>query len=139
MTAEPGTSSLVWRGLLLLGCSALAVLWNLHPLILFFDIQLMLGTSLGVFALLVWGWPGLMVGVAALLVTFQQWGHPFGLINGTAQLIWLALFLRNCNGGWQQRDNGRIVMASLPQCQQRSPLGLTRPPGGPTDNHATAL
>lgn len=29
--------------------------------------------------------------------------------------------------------------ASRPQCQQRSPLGLTRPPGGPTDDHATAL
>jgi hypothetical protein len=28
---------------------------------------------------------------------------------------------------------------SCPQCQQRSPLGLTRPPGGPTDDHATAL
>jgi hypothetical protein len=26
-----------------------------------------------------------------------------------------------------------------PQCQQRSPLGLTRPPGGLTDDHATAL
>jgi hypothetical protein len=26
-----------------------------------------------------------------------------------------------------------------PLCQQRSPLGLTRPPGGPTDDHATAL
>jgi hypothetical protein len=27
----------------------------------------------------------------------------------------------------------------FPHCQQRSPLGLTRPPGGPTDDHATAL
>ena len=113
MTAALEPSSLVRRALLLVGCSALAVLWNLHPFILFFDIQLMLGTSLGVFALLVWGWPGLAVGIAALLVTFQQWGHPFGLINGTAQLIWLALFLQHRNGGWQQRDNGRIVMASL--------------------------
>jgi hypothetical protein len=26
-----------------------------------------------------------------------------------------------------------------PQCQQRSPLGLNRPPGGPTDDHAIAL
>ena len=113
MTAAPGTSSLVRRALLLATCSALAVLWNLHPFILFFDIQLMLGTSLGVFALLVWGWPGLVVGIAALLVTFQQWGHPFGLINGTAQLIWLGVFLRHRNGGWQQRDNGRIVLASI--------------------------
>jgi hypothetical protein len=37
----------------------------------------------------------------------------------------------------------RGVMAmeteARPQCQQRSPLGLTRPPGGPTDDHAIAL
>ena len=26
-----------------------------------------------------------------------------------------------------------------PHCQQSCPLGLTRPPGGPTDDHATAL
>ena len=28
---------------------------------------------------------------------------------------------------------------AAPHCQQRSPLGLIRPPGGPTDDHATAL
>jgi hypothetical protein len=27
----------------------------------------------------------------------------------------------------------------IPHCQQSCPLGLTRPPGGPTDDHATAL
>ncbi len=52
MTAAPATSGLVRRTLPLASCAALAVLWNLHPFILFFDIQLMLGTSLGVFALL---------------------------------------------------------------------------------------
>ena len=43
-------------------------------------------------------------------------------------------------------DNARALVSQhdpernlLPQCQQRSPLGLTRPPGGPTDDHATAL
>ncbi len=37
-------------------------------------------------------------------------------------------------------DQGLQVEESLlPQCQQRSPLGLTRPPGGLTDDHATAL
>ncbi len=29
--------------------------------------------------------------------------------------------------------------AAAPHCQQSCPLGLTRPPGGPTDDHATAL
>ena len=32
-----------------------------------------------------------------------------------------------------------LTADQAPQCQQRSPLGLTRPPGGPTDDHATAL
>jgi hypothetical protein len=32
-----------------------------------------------------------------------------------------------------------VAFAEAPQCQQRSPLGLTRPPGGPTDDYATAL
>jgi len=26
-----------------------------------------------------------------------------------------------------------------PHCQESCPLGLTRPPGGPTNDHATAL
>jgi SAM-dependent methyltransferase len=38
--------------------------------------------------------------------------------------------------GWSGKDD---VLVNLPQCQQRSPLGLTRPPGGPTDDHAIAL
>ena len=29
--------------------------------------------------------------------------------------------------------------SSLPHCQESCPLGLTRPPGGPTNDHATAL
>jgi len=33
----------------------------------------------------------------------------------------------------------RKVDVLVPQCQQRSPLGLTRPPRGPTVDHATAL
>jgi hypothetical protein len=32
-----------------------------------------------------------------------------------------------------------INTSTGPQCQQRSPLGLNRPPGGPTDDHAIAL
>jgi predicted nucleic acid-binding protein len=29
--------------------------------------------------------------------------------------------------------------ARIPHCQESCPLGLTRPPGGPTNDHATAL
>ena len=32
-----------------------------------------------------------------------------------------------------------IECRRIPHCQQSCPLGLTRPPGGPTDDHATAL
>jgi len=31
------------------------------------------------------------------------------------------------------------LIAQPPHCQESCPLGLTRPPGGPTDDHATAL
>lgn len=101
------------RGFLLAGCAGLAVLWNLHPLTLFFDIQILLGGSLAVFALLVWGWPALLVGVAASLATVQLWGHPVGLVNGVLQLVWLQLFLSRFNGRAGRRDNGRVVLASL--------------------------
>jgi hypothetical protein len=35
-----------------------------------------------------------------------------------------------------QTDYGN---ARFPHCQESCPLGLTRPPGGPTHDHATAL
>jgi hypothetical protein len=36
-------------------------------------------------------------------------------------------------------DEAMVNIDRDPQCQQRSPLGLTRPPGGLTNDHATAL
>jgi predicted transposase YdaD len=33
----------------------------------------------------------------------------------------------------------RVVVVCPPHCQESCPLGLTRPPGGPSDDHATAL
>lgn len=97
--------------LLLLTLAAVAV--NLHPPQPFFDQQLMLGTSLAVLALLRFGWPGLVVGLAAYSVTWTSWGHAFELINGTGWLLSLQLFLSRCNGGSSQRANGRLVLATV--------------------------
>ena len=97
--------------ILLLGLAAGAI--NLHAPTVFFDSQIMLGGSIAVFALLQFGWPGLAVGVMALAATALRWGHPFELIIGTLFLVWLKVFLDRFNGGWSNRDNGRVVLAAL--------------------------
>ncbi len=96
----------------LVALSAAAAFWNLHAPTVFFDSQIMLGGSLAVFALLQFGWPGLVVGLVALGATALRWGHPFELIIGTAFLVWLKIFLDHLNGGWSNRDNGRVVLAA---------------------------
>lgn len=92
---------------------AVAAFWNLHAPTILFDSQIMLGGSIAVFALLQFGWPGLAVGVIALAATVVRWGHPFELIIGTTFLVWLLIFLDRFNGGWGNRDNGRVVLAAL--------------------------
>lgn len=101
------------RVVLLAALAATAVLLNVYAPTVFFDVQIMLGTSLGVYALLEFGWVGLIVGVAALMVTFVRWGHPFALLVGTGHLVWLKVFLDRFNGGRPRQDNGRIVLASI--------------------------
>lgn len=93
--------------------TAAAVAINVHAPTVFFDSQMMVGGSLGVFALLCFGWPGLVVGVAALAVTFVRWGHPFELIVGTGFLVWLQVFLDRFNGGPANRGNGRVLLAAI--------------------------
>jgi len=97
---------------LLVLLAAAAAWWNLHAPTVFFDSQIMLGGSLAVFALLQFGWSGLLVGVVALSATALRWGHPFELLIGTTFLVWLKIFLDRFNGGWAQRDNGRVVLAA---------------------------
>jgi signal transduction histidine kinase len=104
---------MVSRALALAGLAALAVLINLHAPTVFFDMQLMLGSSVAVLALLLFGWSGLLVGAAALGVTVVRWGHPFELLIGMALLIWLRWFLLRFNGGPSQQTNGRIVLAAI--------------------------
>jgi PAS domain S-box-containing protein len=98
---------------LLLPLSLLAVVINLHPPQVFLDQQLMLGSSAAVLALLLFGWPGLAVGVAAYLVTWQAWGHPVALVNGCCWLLALQLYLSRCPAGPAQRSNGRVVLVTV--------------------------
>ena len=102
-----GTS--LWIGLLAAAAAAL----NAYAPTVFFDSQIMIGGSLGVFALLQFGWPGLVVGIAALAVTFARWGHPFELFVGTGFLVWLQVFLTRFNGGSANRGNGRLLLAAI--------------------------
>ncbi|MFM7137977.1 MAG: hypothetical protein ACKO1M_13055, partial [Planctomycetota bacterium] len=102
------------RTTLVIGLLAATAVWlNLHAPTLFFDTQMMIGGSLGIFALLQFGWPGLVVGLAALAVTYVRWGHPFELIVGTGFLVWLQFFLVRFNGGRTNRGNGRILLAAV--------------------------
>jgi len=93
--------------------AAAAVALNVYAPTVFFDSQMMIGGSLGVFALLQFGWPGLVVGVAALAVTFVRWGHPFELIVGTGFLVWLQVFLTRGPGGPANRGNSRVLLAAI--------------------------
>lgn len=101
------------RALALAGLAALAVLINLTPPTLVFDLQLMLGMAVAVLSLLLFGWWGLAVGAAALLASAWHWGHPFAVLIGMAQLVWLRWFLDHRNGGPGQQGNGRIVLAAI--------------------------
>lgn len=105
---------MVWsRALALAGLAALAAGINGLAPTIFFDSQLMLGSSVAVLALLLFGWSGLLVGAAGLAVTVVRWGHPFELLIGMGQLIWLRWFLDRLNGGRSQEANGRIVLAAI--------------------------
>lgn len=91
----------------------LAGAWiNLHAPTVFFDSQIMLGGTLAVFALLRFGWWGLVTGAIALGGTALRWGHPFELIIGLLQYTWLLFFLQRFNGGWRNNDNGSVVVAA---------------------------
>jgi PAS domain S-box-containing protein len=102
-----------YRWLQLAALAVLAALINQYAPTVFFDSQLMLGSSVAVLALLLFGWSGLLVGAAALLVTVVRWGHPFELLIGMGLLIWLRWFLDRLNGGPSQYANGRIVLAAI--------------------------
>ena len=86
---------------------------TLHSPTIFFDVQLLLSGSFGVFALLEFGWLGLPVGMVTALGTVVLWGHPWAGLVLALQLVWQQLFLERFNGGLPQRGNGRIVLATI--------------------------
>jgi PAS domain S-box-containing protein len=95
----------------LAGLTVLAVLINLNAPTVFFDLQLMLGSAVAVLALLLFGWWGLLVGAAALAVTVWRWGHPFALLIGMAQLVWLRWFLDRRHGPSGHPEGGLVLAA----------------------------
>ena len=102
------------RQLPLLGLLCLVAYWGtLQSPTIFFDNQILLSPCLAVFALLQFGWLGLPVGVMAAAATVQLWGHPWAAVPMLLQLLWQQLFLQHCNGGPDQRGNGRIVLATI--------------------------
>lgn len=93
--------------LLVVGMLALAAAWaTLHSPTVFFDQQILLGSSLGVFALLQFGWLGVPVGVISALCTISLWGHPWAALAMVVQVVWQQLFLSRFNGGPSERGNG---------------------------------
>ena len=92
----------------------LAVLLNLGAPTFFLDTQVMLGGSLAVYALLRFGWIGLVVGLASLAVTWFRWGHPIGLMVGMLFFLCLAVYLGTGDGGARaRRENGNIVLVAF--------------------------
>ena len=93
---------------------SLAAIWaTLNSPTIFFDQQIILGSSLGVFALLQFGWLGLPVGMASAFFTVAMWGHPWAALVMLLQLLWQQFFLSRFNGGTGERGNGRIVLATI--------------------------
>lgn len=70
--------------ILLCGLAAWA---TLHSPTIFFDSQILLGPSLGVLALMEFGWLGLPVGITAAAMTIPLWGHPWAIPVLLAQLV----------------------------------------------------
>jgi diguanylate cyclase (GGDEF)-like protein/PAS domain S-box-containing protein len=91
----------------------LATWATLHSPTIVFDQQILLGPSLGVLALMEFGWLGLPVGISAAAATIPLWGHPWAAIVLVAQLLWQQLFFSQYNGGRSQIGNGRIVVATI--------------------------
>lgn len=90
-----------------------AVLLNLHSPTIFFENPVLLGSGLGVFALLEFGVWGLPVGCAAALTPSSLWGHSYQAVTLIPLLIWQMVALRGFRHGPAGVGNGRIVIATI--------------------------
>lgn len=94
--------------------TGLAVLLNLQPLPLFYGIQVLLGSTLPVLALLLWrtGWSVAMAAIASL-VTWKLWGHPWAVVIFTAEMAWLTLGLEQLNRRGTEVETGSVIPLSI--------------------------
>ena len=102
------------EGLSLALLTGVAVLLNLQPLPLFYGIQVLLGSTLPVLALLLWrtGWSVAMAAVASL-VTWKLWGHPWAIVIFTAEMAWLALGLERLSQRGAEAETGSVIPLSI--------------------------
>ncbi|MEA5423589.1 GGDEF domain-containing protein [Synechococcus sp. CCY9201] len=85
---------------------------SLLPLQPFFGARWQLGSIATVFAVLRFGWWGVLVGaVEALAETWQR--GPWCLAVVLLEAVWLKLFLDRLNEGRRNADNGRIILADV--------------------------
>jgi diguanylate cyclase (GGDEF)-like protein len=94
--------------------TGLAVLLNFQPLPLFYGIQVLLGSTLPILALLLWrtGWC-IPMGCIASLVTWKLWGHPWAVVIFTAELAWLTLGLRQLGRRSIDMSTGAIIPLAI--------------------------
>ncbi len=94
--------------------TGLAVLLNFQPLPLFYGIQVLLGSTLPILALLLWrtGWC-IPMGCIASLVTWKLWGHPWAVVIFTAELAWLTLGLRQLGRRSMDVSTGAIIPLAI--------------------------
>jgi diguanylate cyclase (GGDEF)-like protein len=94
--------------------TGLAVLLNFQPLPLFYGIQVLLGSTLPILALLLWrtGWC-IPMGCIASLVTWKLWGHPWAVVIFTAELAWLTLGLRQLGRRSMDMSTGGIIPLAI--------------------------
>lgn len=114
LPAPSATAPSRQQALVLALFTGLAVLLNLQPLPLFYGIQVLLGSTLPILALLLWrtGWC-IPMGCIASLVTWKLWGHPWAVVIFTAELVWLTLGLGQLGRRSVDRSTGAIIPLAI--------------------------
>ncbi|MCX5947884.1 MAG: diguanylate cyclase [Cyanobacteria bacterium] len=101
----------LWIQALVLSLGAVGL--NLLRIDVVFGYDLLLGSSLAVFALLLLGDIGLVVGISASLIAWKAWGQPWGELTMLAELLWLRAYLNYFGSVERNHTNGRIVLADI--------------------------
>ncbi len=110
MIIDPRRRQLWIRALIL---SVIAIVLNLFRLDIFFGFELLLGSSLGVLALLLLGDIGLVVGISASVISWKVWGYPWCALTVIIELLWLRSYLQLFGDTANNRVNGRIILADV--------------------------